>query len=89
MTNDNLVLNKQIILAGKLGNKTRNELLNACLMLAKWHIYKTKLDLSDIFFYKFLCDIKYYLIIEKTIALRNNKLEAYEHMWMTIEQELT
>jgi hypothetical protein len=80
MTNDNLVLNKQIILAGKLGNKTRNELLNACIMLAKWHIYKTKLDLSNIFFYKFLCDLKYYLIIEKTIAVRNNKLEAYEHI---------
>jgi hypothetical protein len=57
-------------------------------MLAKWYIYKCKLNNSLIFFYSFLCDLKYYIITEKTIALRNNKLNTHEKIWQIIENEL-
>jgi hypothetical protein len=89
MTNEKLILSNKIILTGMLGKKEKNKLLNACLLLAKWNIYKTKLNLSNVSFYKYLCDLKYFLVIEKTIAIRNNKLEAYENTWSKIEQELT
>jgi hypothetical protein len=70
-------------------NAVKNEVINACLLLAKWSIYRTKLNDSPIFFYNYLCDLKYHLMIEKTIALRNNKLEIYDKLWSTIEDELT
>jgi hypothetical protein len=88
-TNDTINLNKQQILVGVLGNKERNKLLNACILLAKWHIYKNKLNQSEIFLYKFLCDLKYYLVIEKTIFLRNNKLNKYTDTWQKLEDYLT
>jgi hypothetical protein len=87
--NEKLVLNKQTILVGMLGKNNKNKLLNACLLLAKWNIYKNKLNLSNVSFYKYLCDLKYFLVKEKTIAIRNNKLHMYENMWSKIEQELT
>jgi hypothetical protein len=89
MTKENIKLNNQIILAGMLGKKDKNKLLNACLLLAKWNIYKTKLNLSNVSFYKYLCDLKYFLVIEKTIAIRNNKLDAFDNTWSLIEQALT
>ena len=88
-TNENIKLNKQQILVGILGNKLKNKLLNACILLGKWHIYKNKLDNSEIFFYKFQCDLKYYLMIEKSIALRNNKLNLYINFWQPLEDSLT
>jgi hypothetical protein len=88
-TNEDLKLNKQLILVGALGNKQRNKLLNACILLAKWHIYKNKLNQSETFFYKFLCDLKYYLTIEKTISLKNNRMNQYVETWHKLEESLT
>jgi hypothetical protein len=86
---EHITLNKQYILAGILGSKTKNRLLNACIILAKWHIYKTKLNLSTVSFYKFLCELKYYLVVEKTIALRNENITRYTDTWQIIEDQLT
>jgi hypothetical protein len=88
-TNSNIKLDRKDILAGVLGNKYKNNLLNACILLGKWHIYKTKLHQADIFFYRFLCDLKYYLMIEKTIALKNNNISKYSVLWQEIEDQLT
>jgi hypothetical protein len=84
-----ITLNKQQILIGVHGSKIKNRTLNACILLAKWHIYKTKLNLSTVSFYKFLCELKYYLVIEKTIALRNDNFKKYNETWLTIENQLT
>jgi hypothetical protein len=84
-----LFLNNSNILLGKTDKMSTNEVLNSCLILAKWNIYRTKLNESPVFFYNYLCDLKYHLTIEKTIALRNNKLNEYEKMWQLIENELT
>jgi hypothetical protein len=88
-TDENIQLNKLNILTGVLGNKQKNRLLNACILLAKWHIYKNKLNQSEIFFYKFLCDLKYYLKIEKTIFLRIDKFNRYVDTWQKLEDSLT
>jgi hypothetical protein len=88
-TGEKINLNKQQILLGVLGKKEKNKLLNACILLAKWHIYKNKLNQSEIFLYKFLCDLRYYLTIEKTISLRNNKLSKYTEIWQKLEDSLT
>jgi exonuclease III len=87
--NTELFLNNSNIMLGITENAVKNEVINACLLLAKWSIYRTKLNDSPIFFYNYLCDLKYHLMIEKTIALRNNKLEIYDKMWSKIEDELT
>jgi hypothetical protein len=86
---DQITLTKQEILVGVLGSKFKHRTLNACLLLAKWHIYKTKNNLSTVFFYKFLCELKYYLVIEKTIALRNDGIKKYNEIWQKIESHLT
>jgi hypothetical protein len=89
VTNISITLDKKIIIFGITNMHTKNNLLNACILLAKWHIFKNKLNQSQIFFYKFLCDLKYYLVIEKSIALRNNRLLAYQGLWQELEQHLT
>jgi hypothetical protein len=89
VTNNSINLDTKTIIVGITNMHTKNQLLNACILLAKWHIYKTKLNQSQIFFYKFLCDLKYYLIIEKSIALRNNNILAYQSLWYELEEHLT
>jgi hypothetical protein len=80
---------KKDVLVGVLEKDTKYDVINAILLLAKWRIYKDKLDSSDTFFYKFLCELKYYINIEKTIALKNNKLTYYNNKWSKVEEQLT
>jgi hypothetical protein len=77
------------VLVGILDKDTKYYAINAILMLAKWRIFKDKLNSSDTFFYKFLCELKYYINIEKTIAIKNNKLTPYNNMWSKVEEQLT
>jgi hypothetical protein len=89
ITNEDIQIRKQELIIGVLGNNSKNELLNTCILMAKWHVYKNKLDESSIFFYKFVCELKYYIKVEKTIALNNNTLKVYEQKWEIIEREIT
>jgi hypothetical protein len=89
MTNQSINLDTKTIIVGITNNISKNQLINACILLAKWHIYKNKLNQSQIFFYKFLCDLKYYLIIEKSIAVRNNNITTYQTLWHKLEGHLT
>ena len=77
------------VLIGILINNTKYETINACILIAKWHIYKDKLNNSNSFFYKYLCELKYYINIEKTIALKNKKLHKYIEKWQKIEDYMT
>ena len=86
---EDLTLSLRDVFLGKLENGVKTDALNACLLLAKWYIYKSRLNDSDIFFYNYLCDLKFYLVIEKTIQIRNNKLSRYNDMWQIVEDEIT
>jgi hypothetical protein len=77
------------VLVGVLNNNTKYEPINACILLAKWHIYKNKLNQSDTFFYRFLCELKFYINIEKSIALKNNNLTKFNTKWLAVEEHLT
>ena len=75
MTNEEINLNGISIRVGIIkGNFMKNEALNACILMAKWHIYKNKLNDAQTFFYKYLCDLKYLLSTEKTIHLKQGKI---------------
>jgi hypothetical protein len=89
ITGAEIVLDTKSIILGIYENRNKNEQLNACVILAKWHIYKNKLNQEQIFFYKFLCELKYFLTIEHTIALRNNTVNKYETTWQKIADNLT
>jgi hypothetical protein len=89
MTGDEIKLNKTVIIVGYLEKYVNSTLLNVCIVLAKWNIYRSKLDQSNPFFYKFLCDIKYNMKIEKIIALKNNKLMKYNKIWEILEEYIT
>ena len=82
-------LDKCSALTGFIGNHKNIDTLNACLLLAKWHVYKHKLNNTEIFFYNYLCDLKYHLDTEKTISLRNNKLDKYVTKWQFVEDYIT
>ena len=88
-TGINIALTLEDIIVGITKIDKNSECLNACIILAKWHIYKNKLNQSETFFYRFLCEIKYHIIIEKTIAAKNNRLEQLSEMWQDIENYLT
>jgi hypothetical protein len=87
--NEDIKFTIEDILVGILINNTKYNTINACILLAKWHIYKSKLNETDAFFYKFLCELKYYLHIERIIAVKNNKLEEHNLKWHMVEDHLT
>jgi hypothetical protein len=89
MTGQNIQLDIRLIMVGFTGQSIQAKAINACLLMAKWHLYKCKLNEDSVFFYKFLCELKYSLIIEKNIALRENRMERYYEMWQDIEDWLT
>jgi hypothetical protein len=86
-THVSLTIKDIIIGVTKLSKES--DCLNACLILAKWHIYKNKLNQTETLFYRFLCEMKYYIRVEKSIAAKNNKLEQFEEMWLEIEDYIT
>ena len=89
MAGDNINLNKTDIIVGFLASYNKKAILNNCILLAKWNIYKSKLNQSDISFYKFLCDIKYNIQIEKAIAIKNNQLTNFDKLWEMVESFVT
>ena len=86
---EELTLKCTTVKLGIIEHPDKNETLNACIIYAKWHIYKNKLNSEDIFFYKFLGDLRYYIAIEKNIALRQNKLQSYDKKRKKIEENMT
>jgi hypothetical protein len=89
MTEEDITLDKNKVKLGFIENLKNNESLNACILIAKWHIYKNKLNSTPIFFYRYLCDLKYHLVIEKNIAIRQNSLQKHTKKWQTIEDYVT
>jgi hypothetical protein len=89
MSGELTFLDKCSALTGFIGNHKNIDTLNACLLLAKWHVYKNKLNDTEIFFYNFLCDLKFYLNIEKSILIRNNKSDKYNTKWQFVEDNIT
>jgi hypothetical protein len=89
MTESRLFLDKRSAMTGFMGKIDNIHTINACLLLAKWHVYKSKLNESEVFFYKFLGELKYILDIEKIIAIKNEKLHVYNEKWHFVENYIT
>ena len=87
MMNESVKVDKKLVIIGDIANQ--NDKLNACLLIAKWFLYSEKLNESSPFFYKFLCHLKYKLVIEKIIYIRNNKYNKYLKLWEHIEDYIT
>jgi hypothetical protein len=60
VTNEEINITEKEVIIGLIHNYKKNETINACIILAKWHIYKNKLADTSIFFYKYLCELKYF-----------------------------
>ena len=88
-TDATISLTLEDIIVGVTKIHKNSDSLNACILLAKWHIYRNKLNESETFFYRFLCELKYYIIVEKTIAANNNRLNQFSEMWQNIENYIT
>jgi hypothetical protein len=82
-------IDARVIMFGDVSKGKLSDEMNACLIIAKWHIYKEKLAGNKPFFYKFLCQLKYHLVIERCIATRNNSLQKFERKWEAILDEIT
>jgi hypothetical protein len=85
---EKIKISKKLVMVGDL-NKKPNEILNACILIAKWFIYTENLDEKILFFYKFLCHLKFKINTEKIIYLRNNTIQKYQNFWAQIEEHLT
>jgi hypothetical protein len=68
-----------------LGLLNASDTLNACVLFAKWFIYREKINNRNTFFYKFQFELKYRLDAEKLIAIKNNNLDKYYAIWRIIE----
>jgi hypothetical protein len=90
MQQDKIVIKKELAILGILKIKLNKDecKLNACLQLGRWYIYVEKLQLQRPFLYKFLCQLKYKIKIEKMIYLRNGQLEKFDGMWGELETYL-
>jgi hypothetical protein len=90
MQQDKIVIRKELAILGVLKIKLNKDecKLNACLQLGRWYIYTEKLQLQRPFLYKFLCQLKYKIKIEKMIYLRNCQLEKFDGMWGELENYL-
>jgi hypothetical protein len=89
MMGDVIPITKKLVMLGMTTKYNKKQTFNACVITAKWHIYKSKLDQSLPFFYKFICDLKYNLMVEKMIAIKNNKMHLYEQTWQPVENYIT
>jgi hypothetical protein len=89
MTNGQTFLDKRSAMTGFMGKMENIDTLNACLLYAKWHVYKKRLNESEVFFYNFLGELKYILDMEKIIAIRNDKLVKYITKWQMVEDYIT
>jgi hypothetical protein len=85
MENENIIITKEMALLGTNLGEIENEKLNACLQLARWHIYIEKLNGKSPFLYKYLCLLKYKIKIEKIICQNNNQTKFYKKLWQDIE----
>ena len=82
-------IDTRVIMFGEVGRSKLSEEFNVCLIVAKWHVYKEKLAGNRPFFYKFLCQLKHHLVVERCIATRNNSLQKFERKWEAILDEIT
>jgi hypothetical protein len=89
MENDNITLTKESAILGITKGTGNNDKLNACLQLARWHIYVEKLQAKQPFLYKFLCIVKYKIKIEKIICENNQQTKVYEKLWLEMEDHIT
>jgi hypothetical protein len=75
------IINEYDVMLGFFHEGVDNKILNCCTLLAKQMIYRRKnIDLQPDL-YRYLCDLKEYLDIERHIAINNNYLDAYIDNW--------
>ena len=82
-------IDTRVIMFGDMSRSKLCDEYNVCIIVAKWHIYKEKLAGNKPFFYKFLCQLKYHLAVERCIAIRNNSIQKFERKWEAILDEIT
>jgi hypothetical protein len=87
MENDNLKIDKTMAMLGVLEGKDIDK-LNAVLLLARWYIYSEKQNAHNPFLYKFLCQLKYKIKIERMICSRSGSLDFFNKIWAEIEENL-
>jgi hypothetical protein len=91
MTNQSIDITAKMLIIGHLENQHHrlHQALNICLIYGKWYIYTEKMNSEKILFYKFLCKLKYKIMIERIIATRNNQMRKCMVTWQEIEDFLT
>jgi hypothetical protein len=88
MEKTNIEINGLIAVMGVRSKSDKFNKLNACIQMARWHIYVEKLNLHEPSLYKFLITLKYKIKIEKIISVRNNNLSNFEKLWGAIEEHI-
>jgi hypothetical protein len=88
MENDTINIDKLTAILGIKCKSHKYDKINACLQLARWHIYIEKLNLHEPALYKFLCMLKYKIKIEKIISLKNNTMSKFDELWGEIEEHI-
>jgi hypothetical protein len=88
MEEDSIIIDKTTAILGIKCKGHKYDKLNACLQLARWHIYIyiEKLNLHEPALYKFLCMLKYKIKIEKIISSKNNNMSKFDKLWGEIEE---
>jgi hypothetical protein len=87
LTGEKLCLSEKDIVLGSKTNGENSTSLNACIVLAKWHVYNSKMNSLSPCLYKLLCHLKMRISIERNIATRNN-MKNFEETWQKLEEHM-
>lgn len=64
------------------------QVLNFCILFAKFFIYKRKSSSADIDFYTYQVELKHRLEIEHMICMQQGRLNLYYNVWESVENNL-
>jgi hypothetical protein len=78
--NINIIEEKHVIL-GYFDENQEYKLFNRCILIGKAMIYRTKNSNVQPDIYSYHCDLKEYILIEKSIASDLNNLQRLEDEW--------
>jgi hypothetical protein len=84
--NINIRLSKQLVICGYQENSVTDKTFDRFILMAKYHIYTSKIKAMCPHFQVFLRTLKQRYIIEKHNAYINNKNTVFDRNWLLYKQ---
>ena len=89
MLEENVIITHHDIIFGNFGNSMYKNIINYCLINAKYYIYISKLRKNnDLSLFEFLRELKMDLTIKSEYAQMNGKEDDFNYKWNILLEKL-